>query len=230
MLLPLIVGLVSGIGFIILISILVTIPPKTTNNQDWPIGPVGRQAIEIAMNDSTVQELFGDRSVKISYVRDQGVSHSKLDCPRDRCALVIFADNDGNNNTGSETSLASVLVNVDSKEVFIISLSDDQAIERANLTNEVQYFVSKYPAAQTNVYALHGRIVEHYFLDDVSSKWADLRITLGSDNEIELMQIRCAVIHKETSTILNPETDLVEQHGKRLPDVAEFLQNELCPE
>lgn len=93
---------------------------------------------------------------------------------------------------------------------------------------ETRAFLTTFPDAKTNVYADAG-IVEYYIFDDASSKWSDLRIQVATDNEILLTQVRCAIIHKETNTILNPETDLIEQHGKRLAGVPEFLRNELCP-
>ena len=114
---PVIAGLAVGIGFIALFSIF-SVPSKISDNQGWPIGPVGRQAIEIARNDVMIKELLDSQEIMISYVRDQGVSHATLDCPPNRCALVIFGDH---NKSDSQESVASVLVNVDSGQVFVIS-------------------------------------------------------------------------------------------------------------
>ena len=114
---PVIAGLAIGIGFIALFSIF-SVPSKIPVNQGWPIGPVGRQATEIVRNDVMIKELLDGQEIRISYVRDQGVSHATLDCPPNRCALVIFGDR---SKSDSQESIASVLVNVDSGQVFIIS-------------------------------------------------------------------------------------------------------------
>jgi hypothetical protein len=114
---PIIAGLAVGIGFIVLFSTF-SVPSKVPANQGWPIGPVGREAIEIARNDATIKDLLDGREMMISYVRDQGVSHATLDCPRDRCALIILEDS---NISGSQGSVGSVLVNIDSGQVFVLS-------------------------------------------------------------------------------------------------------------
>ena len=108
--------------------------------------------------------------------------------------------------------------------------------------DEVRAFLSVYPNANSTVYFVQicsddscssfSRIpgVVEYWYREGSGRYADLRITLHHESmEPTSMQIRCIIIHKETNTVLNPETDLVERHGKRLEDTGIFLQNELCP-
>lgn len=109
--------------------------------------------------------------------------------------------------------------------------------------SEVKAFLNTYPNANSTVYFTQvcsddscsslsriPSVAEYSYKESGSRKYADLRIGLQHEHmQPTFMQIRCAIIHKETNTILNSETDLLEQHGERLTDVAEFLQNDLCP-
>jgi|SRR5581483_12501578 len=94
--------------------------------------------------------------------------------------------------------------------------------------DEMKAFLEQYPSAKTIVYT-NTRIVE-YYIDGNTSKQADLRIQIGLDNSIAFAQVMCFMTDMTTGEIItNSESTYHEQHGQRIDDMAEFLEDARCP-
>ena len=90
--------------------------------------------------------------------------------------------------------------------------------------------MDKYQTPKIYTYA-NTRIVEYHVFDNATSKYADLRIQLGFDNanNIAFVQVMCFKVDGITGEISNSEATYHESHGKRVDNMAEFLQDARCP-
>ena len=140
-------GLASGIIFIILFSVFFAqefgsfIPVGDYHPKP---GRIADKAINIAMEDATIQQLFRGRDIVITSVRDWGVA--SIDCEFNWCAVILFDD-----KLDNVTGFVAVDVNVKSAKVAGVSFVKDILIEKANQTKEAKYFLLKYPDAKIDV-------------------------------------------------------------------------------
>jgi len=109
-------------------------------------GRIAEQAVRIALENSTIQQLFEGREMVVTSVRDWGVA-AGLECPIGWCAIILFDDKSDDITTG----FAAATVSVKAAKVIDFSLHHDILIERANDTKEARHFLSKYPDAQVDV-------------------------------------------------------------------------------
>lgn len=114
--------------------------------------------------------------------------------------------------------------------VFGSDLSS-KMLKIAKETDEVKAFLDRYPHAKTFTYT-NTRIVEYFVFDHNSGKYSDLRLQVALDDSnsgtITFAQARCLVADMETRSIVDEKT-VIEQHGKNIPNLAEFLSDERCP-
>jgi hypothetical protein len=115
--------------------------------------------------------------------------------------------------------------------VFGSDLSS-KMLKIAKETDEVKAFLDRYPHAKTFTYT-NTRIVEYFVFDHNSGKYSDLRLQVvfdenSSSSTITFDQARCLVVDTETRSIVDEKT-VIEQHGKNIPNLAEFLSDERCP-
>lgn len=103
-------------------------------------------------------------------------------------------------------------------------------IKTTKALEETKAFLNKYPSPKIYTYA-NVRIVEYHVFDNATSKYADLRIQLGFDdsNHATFAQVICFMVDETTGEIANSEATYHESHGKRIDDMAEFLQDARCP-
>ena len=103
-------------------------------------------------------------------------------------------------------------------------------IKTAKELDETKAFLDKYQTPKIYTYA-NTRIVEYHVFDNATSKYADLRILLDFDNasNIAFVQVMCVKVDGITGVISNSEATYHESHGKRVDNMAEFLQDARCP-
>lgn len=138
----------AGIVFLALFSTFfaqATLKPILQEEYQPRPGRIADKAIEIAMQDTTLQQLFKGREIEITLVRDWGISSDN--CPISWCAVMLFDDKSDDVDEG----LASASVNVKAGKVVDISLHRDILIKRANMTEEASYFLSKYQDSEMDV-------------------------------------------------------------------------------
>lgn len=142
------VGLVVGILFIVLFSTFFTQSSTITPILDGEYHPrpgrIANEAIKIAMENATLQQLFEGRDMVVTSVRDWGVAGPN--CEFNWCAIILFDD-----RLDNVTGFAGVDVDVKSAKVVSISLHKDILIAMSAKTPEAKHFLSKYPDAQVDV-------------------------------------------------------------------------------
>jgi len=101
-------------------------------------------------------------------------------------------------------------------------------IELTKGLEEVRAFMEKYPTANTTVYG-NVRIVDYSAFESESSKVADLRIVIDSDNNSILsVHLECGKVDVETSEIARES--IKEAHGLRISEISQFLMDNKCPQ
>ena len=145
---PVLLGVGTGI---ILIAIVVSI---SQSQATVPLGPLDTQrprsqfgdtAIQIALQNDTLQQEFSGSEIVITSYRDWGVAHSYYDCPINWCAHITFAD-----KSDTRKSVA-VLVNMNSSKVVEIRAANSLLISKVSETEEAKIFLSRYPNSESSV-------------------------------------------------------------------------------
>jgi hypothetical protein len=135
---PVLLGLGVGIAFLVLIALFL-----------GPQRQFGNAAIKIALQNSTLQEIFEGEEQVISYYDDWSPPGRDYDCPIKRCALIVFFDKAEPDDLTKYT--ARVFVNMNSRNVVAIIASDEYLVAKANETREAKLFLSRYPDADIQV-------------------------------------------------------------------------------
>lgn len=142
-------GLAVGIIFVVLVSsffLQANITPILEGEyRARPPGRIADKAIEIAMQDTTLQQIFGGREMSVMSIRDWGVSGGP-DCPIAWCAIILLDD-----PSDDLTGFVAATVSVKHGKVADFSFFQDVLFKRAGDTEEGRYFISKYPDAQVSV-------------------------------------------------------------------------------
>lgn len=142
------VGLAVGIVFIVLLSTFFTQSSTITPILDGEYHPrpgrIANEAIMIAMENTTLLQLFEGRDIVVTSVRDWGVAGPN--CEYNWCAIILFDD-----RLDNVTGFLAANVDVRSNKVASISLHRDILISMSENTQEAKYFLSKYPDAQVDV-------------------------------------------------------------------------------
>jgi len=95
--------------------------------------------------------------------------------------------------------------------------------------DEVKAFLAHYPTAKTTVYN-NVRIVDYLAYDNITSKFANLRLQIAPDNShVTFAQIQCAQVDAKSSEVTNQDS-VREIHGQQIFGIAEFLQDDKCPQ
>lgn len=142
-------GLVVGIVFVVLLSaFFAQANSKPIFQEEYRPRPgrIADKAVEIAVQDTRLQQLFEGRLIAIGPIRDWGVAMGP-ECTFGWCASILFDEISGNVTTG----FAAATVGVKAGKVVDISIHKDILIEIADNTDEARYFVAKYPEAQVDV-------------------------------------------------------------------------------
>lgn len=235
-----IVGLAVGIAFLVIFSSFFAQQGNTFSIGEYKPNP-GRyadKAVKIALENSTVQQLFKHKEIAIVNVRDYGVTMGS-DCPINHCAAIVFGDKAG--NMGTE-KLYAITLNVLSGKVVDIAPSKDILIERTKNIEEVQYFLSNYPNAQVTVNRypddhaeVKYRVERAIFVPEEIKHWPDTHTLslwvemAASTGKIKDVYVECGaamtdrattniIEYIETTDCLNPDWDNVDygQHeGER---------------
>ena len=93
---------------------------------------------------------------------------------------------------------------------------------------EVIAFLAQYHDAKTTVYG-NVRIVDYFVYDNDTSKFANLRLQIGTDNShVTFAQIQCAELDDERLEVTNNES-VLERHGDQILNVGEVLKDAKCP-
>jgi len=135
-------------AFVMLFSIFFaqsyTITPILDGEYHPRPGRITDNAIKIAMENTTLQQLFEGRDIVVTSVRDWGVAGPN--CEFNWCAIILFDD-----RLDNVTGFAGVNVDVKSAKVVDISLNKDILIAMSANTPEAKYFLTKYPDALADV-------------------------------------------------------------------------------
>ncbi len=157
---PVAVGLFVGIALVVLFSTFFspayTAPILEGEYHPTP-GRIADKALQIAMQNSTLQQLFEGREIVVMSIRDWGIAGGS-ECPIGWCAIILFDDKSDDLATG----FAAATVSVKSAKVVNISLHKDILIAKTKETGEVKYFLSKYPDAQVDVQRNGSRVAVIY--------------------------------------------------------------------
>lgn len=147
---PISAGLAIGAAFVLIFSTFFGqtngVTPILGGEYHPRPGRISDQAVRIAMADVSLQKMFEGREIVVTGVRDWGVTAGS-ECPIGWCAIILFDDTSDNITTG----LAAATVSVRASKVMDRTLHKDILTMRANETEEVKHFVSKYPDAQVEV-------------------------------------------------------------------------------
>lgn len=153
------VGLTVGVGFVMLFSTFFaqsyTITPILDGEYHPRPGRIADKAVKIAMENTTLQQLFEGREMVVTSVRDWGVAGPN--CELKWCAIILFDDRSDN-----VTGFAGVDVDVKSAKVVGISLHKDILIAMSAKTPEAKYFLSRYPDSQVDVQREGTRVMVSY--------------------------------------------------------------------
>lgn len=146
---PVIAGLVAGIAFVVLFSTFfaqANLKPILQEEYRPRPGRIADKAVEIAMQDTRLQQLFEGRQIVIGPIRDWGMAMGQ-ECPVGWCASILFNETSGNVTTGFVAATVSVKL----AKVVDISFHKDTLIKIAGDTEEARYFLAKYPDALVDV-------------------------------------------------------------------------------
>lgn len=142
-------GLASGIIFVALVSSFFLQANITSILEEEyrarSPGRIADKAVEIAMRDTTLQQIFEGREMSIMSIRDWGVAGGP-ECPIAWCAIILLDD-----PSDDLTGFVGATVSVKHGRVADFSFFQDVLFKRAGETEEARYFLSKYPDAQVSV-------------------------------------------------------------------------------
>jgi hypothetical protein len=137
---PVIAGLAVGIALLAVASMV--FPPY----HDYTPRPGihAKEAVRIASEDGTLQDLIEDLYTSMRTSRDFGVAGP--DCPPYWCAIVLVYD-----RSDPKTAFYAVNVNVRDEKVVGIYIHQDLLIAQTKENEEVKAFLSRYPDADAEV-------------------------------------------------------------------------------
>lgn len=160
---PVVVGLAAGITFLLIFAMFFgqdakTLPAVATITLEP--NQFQEQAVMLALQNSTLRNLFEEREPVMTFYRDRGVGHALYDC-NPTCAIILFED-----PVNPEKVSASVIVNPVLKKVFEVRASNNVILAKTGTIAEVKVFLSRYPDAEiavspglgnsTVVYSIHS--------------------------------------------------------------------------
>jgi hypothetical protein len=105
-------------------------------------------AVQTALRNSTLMDLFEGDLPPMQFYRDRGVGHLLYDC-KPTCAIMIFYD-----ASDRDKESATVLVNPVLGKVLEVRASDNLIISWTQEIADVRAFITKYPDAEITVHPL----------------------------------------------------------------------------
>lgn len=138
-----IAGLALGIAFVLLFATLLVDTRPDLNRYKV-------LAVQTALRNSTLVDLFEGNVPSLQFYRDRGVGHLLYDC-KPSCAIVLFHD-----PSNPEKGSASVLVNPVLGKVLEVRASNNLIIAKTQEIADVRAFITKYPSAEITVHPIPG--------------------------------------------------------------------------
>ena len=141
-------------------------------------------AVQTALKNSTLMDLFEGDVPPVQLYRDRGVGHLLYDC-KPTCAIMIFYD-----PSDQDRGSASVLVNPVLGKVLEVRASDNLIIARTQEIADVRAFVTKYPNAEITVHPIAAYSLVLYEFQ-TTQRTVSLVVKTTPDGEYVNLYVEC---------------------------------------